>query len=144
MGRVILFAPIGGIAGSFLGGSLWALFAFLKANTIQDAVIAAIQSGLGALGLTPFFTVPACLILGSPVIYAFRKQLVQNPIPWAALIAFVGTWIGGVCLGWAFVSNTNPEGLELLLLFSCSSAFSYASLYGWRTRTRQGRLANEV
>ena len=132
--RILLFAPLGGLGGSVLGAVIWAAIAVCRTTTRQEAVIAAIQIGLGSLEFTAIVTIPACIILGSPVIYAFRKQLVQNPIAWAALIGLLGVGLGALCFGWAFASDTNSEMLEMLLIFSGSSAFSYASLYGWRTR----------
>ncbi len=113
-----------------------ATMAFMGGSSKQDAVIGAIQAGLGYPIFTVLLTVPACLVLGSPVIYCLRGQLVRKPLLWAVLTAAMGVFLGYVCLGWAFKSATNSEPLKLLLLFSGTSAFSYAYLYGRQTRRR--------
>jgi hypothetical protein len=136
MKRILLFAPLGGIVGSVTGAMILAGLAFIGATTRQGAVVGAIQAGFGYPIFTMPFTVPACLIIGSPVIYAFREPLVRNPLPWAALVAVLGIFLGAACLGWAFTSTTNSQGFALLCLFSSTTAFSYAFLYGWRTRRR--------
>lgn len=144
MTRVLLFAPLGGAGGSLLGAVVWMLGVVMKTHTREEATIAGIQNGLAALVLTVIVTVPACLVVGSPVVYAFRRQLVRSPVRWSALVAFIGMWLGGVCFGWAFTSNTDPEPFEMLLLFSATSAFSYAWLYGSRTRRLQRGTAGET
>jgi hypothetical protein len=135
--RLLSFAPLGGLCGSVLGAIIWAAIAVCRTTTRQEAVIAAIQNGLGALVFTVIFTIPVCIVLGSPVVYVFRKQLVRNPIPWAAFIGFLGVGVGLACFGWDPASNTNQEMIGMLSLFSYSSAFCYAGLYGWRTRIRR-------
>lgn len=134
--RILLLAPLGGLGGSVLGAVIWAAIAVCRTTTRQEAIIAIIQNGLGSLVFTVIVTIPACIFLGSPVIYAFRRQLVRNPVSWAALIGLLGVALGLACFGWAVANNTNPEMLEMLALFSSSSGFSYASLYGWRTRAQ--------
>lgn len=141
MTRILLFAPLGGLCGSVLGAIVWGVIAVCKATTREEAVIAAIQNGLGSLVFTVIFTMPACIVLGSPVAYVFRKQLVRSPNTWAVMIGILGVFMGWACVGWAFASNTNSEMLEMLLLFAGSSAFSYAGLYGWRTRVRRRKSA---
>ena len=139
MKRIILFAPIGGITGSLLGSIVMAVRALTSDLSEKKAVIGAIQAGLGYPIFTVILTIPACLVIGSPVIFCLKGQLVRNPLPWSILVAGMGVCLGYLCLGWAFRSATNSEPLELLLLFSGTSAFSYAFLYGWRTQRRLHR-----
>jgi hypothetical protein len=129
MKRIILFALIGGVVGSLLGSLIMAVVAFMEGANKQEAVVGAIQA-LAYPIFTVALTVPACLAIGVPVIYCFRRQLVSHPFRWAILVTGAGACLGYLCLGWAFRGGHNSQELKLLLLFSSTSAFSYAFLYG--------------
>lgn len=133
MKRIILFAPIGGFGGSFLGTAIWLITESLSTRINQHVEISAMPI---VVLLTVVVTIPACLIVGSPVVYAFRKQLAKSPLRWSVLVSFLAMWLGALVFGWAFTSTTSPEGLELLLTFSASSGFCYAFIYGWRTQVK--------
>lgn len=129
MGKVSYFAPLAGLLGSLLAVMISVVTEVLQPTFTVERIAAAPF----VLIVSLLFTVPACLVLGTPLIYAFRNQLKAHPWRWAPLVTFLGMVLGVICFGWMFTSHTSPAGLLLLLLFSGSSACSFALLYGLRS-----------
>lgn len=126
MGRVASFAPLAGLLGSVL-----AVMASIATSALQPHfTVGQIAAAPFVLVVSLIFTVPACLVLGTPLVFAFRHQLAVHPWQWTPLVTLLGMVIGVVCFGWMFTSHSSPSGLLLLLLFSVSSAGSFALLYG--------------
>lgn len=85
---------------------------------------------VAALMVSLIVTVPACLIIGTPIIYAFRRRLRTAPWRWSLLVTFLGMVAGAVFFGWTVTSSTSPTGIGIVLLFSGTSSMSFALLYG--------------
>ena len=126
---IILIAPWAGLIGSFSATAMLALIDD-SGSAVEAALI--LPTGIVIALIASIVTVPTCLIVGAPIIYAFRRQLRTAPWRWSLFITLLGTVIGAVLFGWTVTSSTSSTGIMIVLLFSATSSMSFALLYGLR------------
>lgn len=130
--RIALTAPWAGVIGSVLGVAVLALQSH-PGSAAEAHMLLSVGVVVGLI-VSMMVTVPACILLGTPLIYALRRQLRGAPWRWSLVVTVLGMMIGAVLFGVLAAGSSGRGGIGMALLFSGTSSLSFGLLYGLPAR----------